>query len=112
MLEARLDEGALVGSGDHLLDHTPELFDGRVRRLVLGDPGAHPDHLGERPVGDRVAVGEAAALVPPDVFDEAVEVLLEFPGEPRFADAGDTHDREQVGPAFVGCRVEEVLDHA
>ena len=35
--------------------------------LVLGDPGPHAHHLGQRPVGDALAVGEAAAAVPPDV---------------------------------------------
>ena len=58
-------------------------------RLVLADPGAHAHHLGERPVGDALAVGEAAAAVPPDLLDQAVHVLLELPGEARLADAGD-----------------------
>ena len=32
--------------------------------LVLGDAAAHAHHLGQRPVGDALAVGEAAAAVP------------------------------------------------
>ena len=35
--------------------------------VVLGDPGAHPHHLGERPECDAVAVAEAPAAVPKHV---------------------------------------------
>ena len=34
--------------------------------VVLGDAAAHPHHVGERPVRDAVAVGQAAAAVPVD----------------------------------------------
>ena len=57
--------------------------------VVLGDAGAHAHHVGERPVGDALAVGEAAAAVPVDVVDEPVEVLVELPRQPRLADPGD-----------------------
>ena len=57
--------------------------------LALGDACAHPDHLGERPVRHAVAVGQATAAVPDDVLRDAVEVLVELPGKPRLADAGD-----------------------
>ena len=89
-----------------------ELLDSRVGCLVLGDQGAHPHHLGERPVGDRVAVCEAAAPVPPHVGDEPVEVLLELPGESRLPDPGHSDDREEVGLALVGGGVEQLLDEA
>ena len=112
LLQARLDERALLRVGDHLLDHPGQLCERGLGRLVLADPRPHPHHLGERPEGDRVAVGEAAALVPPDGLDEAVDVLLELPGEARLADAGDPDDREEVRLLLVGRAVEELLDEA
>ena len=44
-----------------------------------------------------VAVGGAAAGVPPDALDEPVDVLQELPGEARLADAGRPHDADQAG---------------
>ena len=82
------------------------------RLLVLGDPAAHPHHVGERPVGDALAVGEAAAAMPVDGLGDAVEVLVELPAETRLADPGDAGDRHEVRLALVGARVEEILDLA
>ncbi len=70
---------------------------------------AHPDHLGERPVRHAVAVGQAAAAVPGHVLGDAVEVLVELPGKPGLADAGDAGDREQMRLVLVGAGVEELL---
>ena len=42
----------------------------------------------------------------------SVEVLLELPGEPGLADAGDAHDRDEVRLGLVGARVEELLQEA
>ena len=50
-------------------------------------PRARPDHLAERPERDALAVRGRAALVPPDVLDDAVDVLQELPGEAALADA-------------------------
>ena len=86
------------------------LASARLGRLLLEDPGPHPHHLGERPVGDAVAVGEAAAPVPPEVVGEPVHVLLELPGEPRLADPGDPEDRDEVRLALLRAGVEELLD--
>ena len=94
--EPRLEPARSSASGDVHLDRGAQLRERRLRRLVLGDPRAHPHHLGERPVGDALAVGEAAAAVPPEVVGEPVDVLLELPGEPRLADAGDADDRDEV----------------
>src|SRR5438034_494288 len=79
---------AAVGAGHEMLQHRVEA--GANRRLVrsLADAGARPHHLDQRPVADPLAVGRGAALVPPDGFHDAVEVLLELPREPRLADAG------------------------
>ena len=49
------------------------------RRRVLGDAQPLANHLGERPVGDPLAVGEAAAGVPQDGLGEPVQVLEELP---------------------------------
>ena len=70
-------------------------------RLLLEDPRPHPHHLGERPVRDALAVGEAAAAVPPDVVGEPVDVLLELPGEARLADPGDADDRDELRLALL-----------
>ena len=43
------------------------------------------------------------------VLGETVHVLLELPREPRLADAGDPDDRDEVGAAVLGGRVEELL---
>ena len=64
--------------------------------VVLGDAGAHAHHVGERPVGHSLAVGETAAAVPVDVVDETVEVLVELPREPRLADPGDAHRGDEM----------------
>ena len=59
---------------------------------------AATDHLRERPERDAVAVGEAAAAVPPDVSGKAVDVLLELPRQAGLADPGDADDRDDLRP--------------
>ena len=110
--EPRLDEPPLVGVGEVLLERRVQLLERRGGLLVLGDPAAHPHHVGERPVGDALAVGEAAAAVPVRELGEPVEVLVELPAEPRLADAGDPGDRDEVRLALLGAGVEEILDLA
>ena len=95
-----------------LAQRRAQLLEAGVGALVLGDAAPHPHHVRERPVGDALAVGEAAAAVPVDALRDPVEVLVELPREPRLADAGDPGDREQVRLALVRRRVEEVLDLA
>ena len=84
--EARLDEGLLLRIGEVLLERLAQLRARRVVPLVLGDPAAHPHHVGERPVGDAFAVREAAAAMPVGELRQAVEVLVELPREPGLAD--------------------------
>ena len=67
--EARLEPVALLVVGHVLGDGRRELAAGDTRRIGLGDAGTHPHHLAERPERDAVAVGGAAALMPPDVSD-------------------------------------------
>ena len=56
VLKARLDPLSLLRVGHVLLDRRLQLRERLLWRVVLGDPGAHPHHLGECPVGDAVAV--------------------------------------------------------
>ena len=87
---------------------------GSGRRLVvrLLQPGPTPDHLAEGPERDALAVGRASPVVPPDGLDESVDVLEEFPGEARLADARRSHDADEAGPAFATGRVEQVPELA
>jgi hypothetical protein len=48
--------------------------------------------------------------MPPDVFDEAVQVLLELPREARLADPGHTDDGDEARALVVRGRVEKVFD--
>ena len=107
--QSRLDEPALLVVGQELLDGRSDLPRGGRRLLTLGDAGAHAHHLGERPEGDALPVGEAAPAVPPDVFLDTVHVLEVLPAEPRLADAGDADDGHELRPALVGRGVEDLL---
>ena len=77
--EARLDPGALVRVGDVLLERRMQLGCCRRRVLLLDDACAPAHHLGERPVGDALAVGQAPPSVPPDLLGQPVDVLEELP---------------------------------
>ena len=98
--------------GDVLLEHRGDRRAGR--RLVVGllEAGAAADHLAERPERDALAVGRAAAVVPPDGLDQPVDVLEELPGEARLADAGRPDDADEPRPALAAGRVEQVLELA
>ena len=83
--QAGLDEPPLA-----LVGHVPghrlgELCTRGGGLLVLGDAGAHAHHLGQRPVGDALPVGQAASGVPAHGLRDAVGVLRELPGEPGLA---------------------------
>ena len=80
--QPRADPGSLVGVGNVLGQAGGELLARGILLLALEDLGAHAHHLRQRPVGDALAVGEAAAAVPPDVAREPVEVLEELPRQP------------------------------
>jgi hypothetical protein len=42
----------------------------------------------------------------------SLSITEELPGQARLADAPDPAHREQVGPAVLGARVEEILQQA
>ena len=48
--------------------------------------------------------------MPPDVVNEAVDVLLELPGQARLADACYTHHRDEARAPIVRGPVEQILD--
>ena len=79
--EPRLNPRSLLGIREVLREGGAQLLPRRGRILVLSDVAAHADHLGKREVGDAFAVGEAAPSVPELVVGEAVDVLLELPGQ-------------------------------
>jgi hypothetical protein len=110
--EPRLGEAALLLVGQVLLDDLRKLRERACRLLVLGDARPHPHHVGERPVRDAFAEGEATTPVPVRDLGQAVEVLVELPGESRLADAGDAGDGDQLRLTLIGARVEEILDPA
>ena len=72
---------------------------GRRRRVVVEDPGVGLDGVGQGGVRG-LGIGEAAALAPVEDVGQAVEVLLELPGQARLADAGRADDGDQVRPAL------------
>ena len=80
MREPRLDEARARPGRRCAPRRSRASFASAERRLlVLDDPRAHPHHVRERPVGDALAVGEAAAAVPVRRLDDPVEVLVELP---------------------------------
>ena len=50
--------------------------------------------------------------MPPDVERQPVDVLLELPREPRLADPADPGDEDEMRPALLRARLEEILDDA
>ena len=94
MRESRLDHPPVAFIGHELLDHGRQLLARRVRGVLLEDRRAGPDHLGQRPVRDSLAVGRRPSLVPVAGFLDAVEVLEEFPHQPRLAEPSLPHNRD------------------
>jgi hypothetical protein len=112
MGQPRLDPALLGGIGDVLGNALAQLAAGRLGIVGLGDPRAHADHLGERPIRDTLAVREAAAAMPAHRLRQAVHVLLELPRESRLADPGDSDDRDEMGLALLRRCMEELLHQA
>ena len=81
--------------------------------LVLDDPGAHPHHLGQRPVRDAVAVGETAAAVPPRLVERARRCTSRTPRRASTCRcrAHATID-SRCARRSSATRVEELLDQA
>ena len=104
------DPLALAGVLDPLLEPGGEPRVDLGRGCVVADPEPLADHVGERPVGDPVAEGEAAAEVPEHLDREPVDVVVELGPEPGLADPGGAADPDQARDLAVDAGVEEVLD--
>ena len=83
-----------------------------VAGVGVDQPEPAADHLGQRPEGDAVAVGQAAAAVPAGRRAEPVDVLLELPGQPGLADPGRAVHGDQPRRRVSSVRVEQLLDQA
>ncbi len=101
-----------ASSGTWVASISATLVAGRRRVVGLEQAGPRADHLAERPERDALAVGRGAAVVPPDAFDDAVDVLQELPGQPALADPGLAGDRHEPGALLAGGGVEQVLEQA
>ena len=108
--KTRLDPASLLRVGDVLGDGGGDPLARRRRVVGLGQPGPLPDHLAERPERDALAVGGRASLVPVDVLDDAVDVLVELPAQAGLADPGHPDERHQPGSALARGRVQQLLE--
>ena len=116
----RLQPGPLVGVGHQPVEALGEqlglvLVAGGVLdvdALVVVAQHLQPaaDRLGQRVERHALAVRQAAAGVPADVGAQAVDVLLELPGEPGLAEPGVAVDDEQRRALGLLDPVEELLD--
>ena len=110
--------GAAIAHPEQLGQSGPdELDDGRVTdergqpgvevahdhrfRRILRDSQALANDLGERPVGDAVAVGQAPAHVPPAVVGQAVGVPVELRVQPGLARHPPLRPPGPAGPDFA-----------
>jgi hypothetical protein len=79
-----------------------ELGLGLVGRVGLEDAALGLDDLPERPEGDPLPVGEAAALPPANELPGAIlEVAEELRAEPALAHPRLAHDRDQLAGALL-----------
>ena len=83
-----------------------QLRDRLLDRVVVRDPGRDLDHLGERPVGDALAVGKRAADEDARLFD----ALEELACKPALPHAGLAVDREEVRALVPDHAAERVLE--
>ena len=112
--EPRLEPAPLLRVGDVLLDRGPELRERGLGRLLLEDPGPHrapsPRAPSRRRRPRRRDSGRGATR---RCLDQAVDVLLELPREPRLPDPGDARRPRRAVPCPPRRdAVEELLDEA
>ena len=78
-----------------------ELIEGLIAGHLGTDPGGRPGHLGHRPVGDRIAVGQATPAQDAGPF--TLETSCEFADEPALADPRGTQHGEEDGLTLGSC---------
>src|SRR5919106_1305934 len=89
-----------------LLAARAQLLERLLQRVVVGDAGGGLDHLRQRPVGDSLAVRQAASRQDA----RALEPVDELPREAALADSRLAEDREQVRAAVANGARERVLE--
>jgi len=83
-----------------------------LQRVFLGDPETLTHDLGQRPERHPLAVGQAAATVPPHGPGESVDILLELPTQARLTHSGRPAHHYQPRRAAFGGGVEQLLHGA
>jgi hypothetical protein len=84
----------------------------RLGRIAFEQPQVLLQHLSERPVGDALAVGQAAARPPEGRRVLVAEPLPELPREPRLAHAGVAHHRHDVRAPITRDSAERRLEQS
>ena len=107
-----LDRPSLVLVGNEVRRRRRDLGSSLLLVIRFTKSRSLADHLAERPEGDALAVGRAAAVVPQDRFLQPVDVLQEFPRQTRFAYASRADDADQPRPALAIRRVKQLLQQA
>ncbi len=110
MRKPGLDERAVGRVGDRALDYGAKLVPRRRPVLAFEDVRPSTHHLGKRPVGDPLAVREAATAVPAERPLETVHVFEEFPAQAGLADPRDPGHLHEVRLAVVGTGEKDILD--
>jgi hypothetical protein len=105
MREPRLDQPPLALVGHVALDGLVQPGARGAGVLLLEDARTRAHHLGERPVADALAVGQAAALVPAEDLLQAVDVLEVLPQQARLARARVADDRDEARRALRDARL-------
>ena len=89
-----------------------DLRPGRGFVVGLQQTASLAHHLAKCPKGDPVAVGRAAAVVPPGGLDQPLDVLAELRREARLPDSGRTHHADETRSTLAAGGVKELLELA
>ena len=86
--------------GQEVATGLPDLLDGELRWIRVEDPRVTLQDLGERPVRDAVAIGQAPATQDERGRLPRLGPREELAGEPRLPDARVTVERYEMRPTF------------
>ena len=106
------DPAALRLVGEDVVEHGRELRLGGVERVALEDPGVRLHDLAERPVAQALAVGQRAALPPPDQLRVTVDELEELADEPALADPGHARQGHELRLEIAAAAIERLGQEA
>ena len=110
--EGRLDPAPIIRVGNEVGNRRGDPLAGRGLVVRLGQSCPATDHLAQRPEGDALAVRGRATTVPVDRLEDAIEVLLELPGQPALADPARSGHRHEPRLAVASGRAYEILQQA